>query len=220
MAIVDDAHRRRSGRLARPAAARSTRARLLGRDRPEGERPVRLAAPVPSVPPPVPRSPTAAPPAPPRPPRAPRARRLALLLQPGGDHDLGPAHLSGAGLCVRAHALDGVPPTRRRRAARAPGADQVARRRGDRPRVRPHRAERRRLARDRHRRRRRVGADHITHGQDLYNGGFAPGVGIRGDVYGPVQLPRLRAVRGRSFRGTATGATCRPRTRRRSPSTC
>jgi len=30
-----------------------------------------------------------------------------------------------------------------------------------------------------------VGADHITHGQELYNGAFAPGVGIRGDVYGP-----------------------------------
>ena len=30
-----------------------------------------------------------------------------------------------------------------------------------------------------------VGADHITHGQELYNGSFAPGVGIRGDVYGP-----------------------------------
>ena len=30
-----------------------------------------------------------------------------------------------------------------------------------------------------------VGADHITHGQDLYNGAFAPGIGIRGDVYGP-----------------------------------
>ena len=30
-----------------------------------------------------------------------------------------------------------------------------------------------------------VGADHISHGQELYNGGFAPGVGIRGDVYGP-----------------------------------
>ncbi len=30
-----------------------------------------------------------------------------------------------------------------------------------------------------------VGADHITHGQGLYGGGFAPGVGIRGDVYGP-----------------------------------
>jgi hypothetical protein len=30
-----------------------------------------------------------------------------------------------------------------------------------------------------------VGADRITHGQDLYNGAFAPGVGIRGDVYGP-----------------------------------
>jgi hypothetical protein len=30
-----------------------------------------------------------------------------------------------------------------------------------------------------------VGADHITHGQELYNGDFAPGVGIRGDVYGP-----------------------------------
>ncbi|HMC07329.1 MAG TPA: glycosyltransferase 87 family protein [Solirubrobacterales bacterium] len=30
-----------------------------------------------------------------------------------------------------------------------------------------------------------IGADHITHGQDLYNGAFAPGVGIRGDVYGP-----------------------------------
>jgi hypothetical protein len=30
-----------------------------------------------------------------------------------------------------------------------------------------------------------VGADHITHGQALYAGDFAPGVGIRGDVYGP-----------------------------------
>jgi hypothetical protein len=30
-----------------------------------------------------------------------------------------------------------------------------------------------------------VGADHVTHGQDLYSGGFAPGIGIRGDVYGP-----------------------------------
>ncbi len=30
-----------------------------------------------------------------------------------------------------------------------------------------------------------VGADHISHGEALYNGGFAPGVGIRGDVYGP-----------------------------------
>ena len=30
-----------------------------------------------------------------------------------------------------------------------------------------------------------VGADHVTHGQELYNGDFAPGVGIRGDVYGP-----------------------------------
>jgi hypothetical protein len=31
-----------------------------------------------------------------------------------------------------------------------------------------------------------VGADHITHGQNLYNGGFAPGLGgIHGDVYGP-----------------------------------
>jgi glycosyl transferase family 87 len=30
-----------------------------------------------------------------------------------------------------------------------------------------------------------VGADHVSHGQELYAGGFAPGVGIRGDVYGP-----------------------------------
>jgi Glycosyltransferase family 87 len=30
-----------------------------------------------------------------------------------------------------------------------------------------------------------VGADRITHGQELYAGGFAPGLGIRGDVYGP-----------------------------------
>ena len=30
-----------------------------------------------------------------------------------------------------------------------------------------------------------VGADHVTHGQELYDGAFAPGVGIRGDVYGP-----------------------------------
>jgi Glycosyltransferase family 87 len=30
-----------------------------------------------------------------------------------------------------------------------------------------------------------VGADRVTHGQELYAGGFAPGIGIRGDVYGP-----------------------------------
>jgi hypothetical protein len=30
-----------------------------------------------------------------------------------------------------------------------------------------------------------VGADRITHGQELYAGGFAHGLGIRGDVYGP-----------------------------------
>jgi hypothetical protein len=30
-----------------------------------------------------------------------------------------------------------------------------------------------------------VGADRITNGQELYEGEFAPGVGIRGDVYGP-----------------------------------
>jgi Glycosyltransferase family 87 len=31
-----------------------------------------------------------------------------------------------------------------------------------------------------------IGADHVTHGQELYNGGFAPGLGgIHGDVYGP-----------------------------------
>jgi hypothetical protein len=30
-----------------------------------------------------------------------------------------------------------------------------------------------------------VGADHITHGQELYAGNFAPGLAIRGDVYGP-----------------------------------
>ena len=30
-----------------------------------------------------------------------------------------------------------------------------------------------------------VGADRIGHGEELYNGGFAPGIGIRGDVYGP-----------------------------------
>jgi len=30
-----------------------------------------------------------------------------------------------------------------------------------------------------------VGADHITHGQGLYAGNFAPGLAIRGDVYAP-----------------------------------
>jgi hypothetical protein len=30
-----------------------------------------------------------------------------------------------------------------------------------------------------------VGADRISHGEELYDGGFAPGIGIRGDVYGP-----------------------------------
>jgi len=30
-----------------------------------------------------------------------------------------------------------------------------------------------------------IGADHVTHGQDLYAGGFSPGIDLRGDVYGP-----------------------------------
>ncbi|HEY7150137.1 MAG TPA: glycosyltransferase 87 family protein [Solirubrobacterales bacterium] len=31
-----------------------------------------------------------------------------------------------------------------------------------------------------------IGADHVAHGQELYDGGFAPGLGgIHGDVYGP-----------------------------------
>ena len=49
-AIVDDATRRRVGRVARPPVVHPARPRLLRRDRPEGERPVRLAAAVPSVP--------------------------------------------------------------------------------------------------------------------------------------------------------------------------
>ncbi|HSF03488.1 MAG TPA: glycosyltransferase 87 family protein [Solirubrobacterales bacterium] len=31
-----------------------------------------------------------------------------------------------------------------------------------------------------------VGADHLSNGREIYNGDFAPGVGIRGDVYGPL----------------------------------
>jgi hypothetical protein len=31
-----------------------------------------------------------------------------------------------------------------------------------------------------------VGADHIANGRELYDGAFAPGVGIRGDVYAPL----------------------------------
>jgi hypothetical protein len=30
-----------------------------------------------------------------------------------------------------------------------------------------------------------IGADHISHGQELYNGAFSPGIDLRGDVYGP-----------------------------------
>ncbi len=30
-----------------------------------------------------------------------------------------------------------------------------------------------------------IGADHVTHGQELYNGAFSPGIDLRGDVYGP-----------------------------------
>jgi hypothetical protein len=30
-----------------------------------------------------------------------------------------------------------------------------------------------------------IGADHITHGQALYEGAFSPGLDLRGDVYGP-----------------------------------
>ncbi|MDX6637586.1 MAG: hypothetical protein QOJ01_1097 [Solirubrobacterales bacterium] len=30
-----------------------------------------------------------------------------------------------------------------------------------------------------------IGAHHIAHGQELYNGAFAPGIDLRGDVYGP-----------------------------------
>jgi hypothetical protein len=30
-----------------------------------------------------------------------------------------------------------------------------------------------------------IGADHVAHGQQLYNGAFSPGIDLRGDVYGP-----------------------------------
>ncbi len=136
---------------------------------------------------PVRRPSASAPAAPPRPAGDRRAERLAPLLQPGGDRGLGPAHVPGPRIPVRSHADRGAAPQRRAGPAGA---------------ARP--------AATRWRRRRSpsflpawplnvvdssvidigvagvVGADRLIDGASLYEGVFAPGIDLRGDVYGPL----------------------------------
>ena len=101
--------------------------------------------------------------------------------------DLGPAHLSGAGLRPRADA-------RGRDSGRASATGRWSRwcrsagsrSRAIAARLRADRAQRRRLARDRHRRRRRDRRrPHRPRPGALQRAASRPGVGIRGDVYGP-----------------------------------
>ena len=108
------------------------------------------------------------------------------VLQPRRDHRVGAAHLPGAGLRPGAHAVGGGASARSTGPADPGATGELAGDRRRRPRLRADRPQRRRLAGDRHRRRRASSAP-ITSatGQELYDGGFAPGVGIRGDVYGP-----------------------------------
>ncbi len=106
VAAGDRRRRERRGRrgVARPPARDAARPRLFGRHRPEGERPLRLAAALPAVPGAVHRPSAPLPPPSPRPAGAARPRRLAVVLQPRRDHRLGAAHLPGAGLLPASHA--------------------------------------------------------------------------------------------------------------------
>ena len=181
--------------MARPPTVHPARPWVLGRDRAEGERAVRLAAAVPSVPRSVPRPASPAPAAPPRPARAARARRLALLLQP---RRRSPPRFRSPIRCWAMSSLRmlvaGFWPRERAghwcRWCRSAGSRWL-------PRCSPRGRIALNVA-DSHvidiGVAGVVGADHITHGQRLYTGGFAPGCDPRRRVR-PVQLPRLRAVR-------------------------
>ncbi len=151
------------------------------------QRALRLAAALRALPGAVLRPPAPVAPAPPRPAGPARARRLALLLQPGRDHGLGGAHLSGARLRLRPHALVGAcarggararsSPWSRcggwRSAAVALAIARIALNVADSQVIDVGVAG-------------VVGADRITHGEPLYEGAFSPGIDLRGDVYGPV----------------------------------
>ena len=83
----------------------------------------------------------------------------------------------------------------------------------------PDRPERRRLERHRRRlRERRRGPEGAFNGTALY-GQFPSSIG-RGDTYGPVPSRSPTRRSSRSGGSAATGTICRPRTRRRSSSTC
>ena len=61
-----------------------------------------------------------------------------------------------------------------------------------------------------------IGADRITGGEPLYEGGFSPGLDLQGRRLRPVQLPRLRPVRADLPLGRRSGTPgCRRRPRRR-----
>ena len=156
-AIVDGQTGAGAGRLARPPARRPARPRLQRRDRPEGERPVRLAAALPAVP--GRRSSTRG---------APSGSSISTCWCCSGSGSRCSsstareitasvaAHLPGAGLrASRGCCGSGVRP-RDRAGPLDPGASGAVA--GDRApsslAVRADRPQRRRLARDRHRRRR------------------------------------------------------------------
>ena len=187
-----------AGRVARPAAGRSARPRLLGRDRPEGERPVRLAAALPAVHRAVLRSRGA--------PSASftstcsccsgSASRCCFFNR-GEITTSVPLTYPVLGYVFARMLWVGHPPAGSRRAA-----DPGARRSGGSAigalalacgRIALNVADSHVIdigvAGV-------VGADHITHGQELYNGDFAPGRRNPRRRLRAVQLHRLRAVRG------------------------
>ena len=63
-----------------------------------------------------------------------------------------------------------------------------------------------------------LGADRIADGDGLYGDGFSDDV-PKGDTYGPVNY-LLYVPFEQACPGAGAGTTCRPRTARRSPSTC
>ena len=185
----------RAGDVDRDPGRHQARPGIPGRGLGQGEQLVDLAAPLRSLHGAVRRPEAAASPDPSRPAGAARLQRLTRLLQPREGRSLGRARLSGAGLCLPAHAGRRVQAVREPRSAPAAGATELAGGRHRRPGRIPHRLRRDRREGDRRRPGRRDRRRSPGQGRRHLWGGGVLRHADQGRRLWPRQLPGLRAVR-------------------------